>query len=211
MTTSFTLSFRAMKMVRLRTIFAVEKPAVRLCYAVAVRIRELFSITAISSILLLWGTVPANAQGAVTATTDAQRQFSNISAAVANNTVASIDILHMPDEVETRASVTPENLERWFDFRITINKAREWAGRDRLVKTFRSTTVSPSLHMSDLRSAIAFNDSDGKRIGTLYVGRYFGKYLMQFDDADGAVEKTPVKFNGELTTWLKEMIPSPLR
>jgi hypothetical protein len=187
---------------------AVEEPAVR--PAQAVGFSKNLSRAVGASILLLCNGIAAAGQGTA-ATIDAQRQFSNISAAVANNTVASIGILHMPDEVETRASVTPENLERWFDFRITINKAREWAGRDRLVKTFRSTTVSPSLHMSDLRSAIAFNDSDGKRIGTLYVCRYFGKYLMQFDDADGAVEKTPVKFNGELTTWLKEMIPSPLR
>jgi hypothetical protein len=183
-----------------------EEPAVLLAQATGFR-KNLFRAV-VASILLACNGIAA---GQGTAASDAQKQLSNITAALANNTVASIDILHMPDEVETRASVTPENLERWFDFRITINKAREWAGRDGLVKTLRSTTVSPGPRMPDLRSAIVFNGTDGKRIGTLYVGRYFGKYLVQFDSPDGAVEKIPVKFNSELTKWLKEMIPSPLR
>jgi hypothetical protein len=187
----------------------VEEPAVRVRSLITLRICNLFAIAAVATILLFWSTAAAHGQGATVS--DAQKELPNITAALANNTVASIDILHMPDEVETRASVTPENLERWFDFRITINKAREWAGRDELVRALKSTKASPSPRMADLRSAIVFNSPDRKRIGTLYVGRYFGKYLGQSDGADGAIKETPVKFSGDLSMWIKQMIPSPLQ
>src|SRR5205814_1956333 len=115
----------------------VEEPAVWLARVIC-GFRKNLSRAIVPSILLLCNGIAAAGQSDAAAATDAQKQFSNITSALANNTVASIDILHMPDAVETRASVTPENLERWFDFRITINKAREWAGRDEFVKTLRS-------------------------------------------------------------------------
>ena len=158
-----------------------------------------------------WVVGAASAQNSSAPDAGVQKELDNITTSLANGSVASIDILHMPDEVETRASVTPENLERWFDYRITISKVREWVGRNELRETMKSTKVALNSRMPDLRSAVIFYGSNGKRIGALCLGRYFGRYIGQFGGAEGSIGNTPVKFNGDLSTWLKHMIPSSLQ
>jgi hypothetical protein len=116
-----------------------------------------------------------------------QKQLAEITNSLMNGSVTSIDILHMPDRIETRASVNPGNLEKWSQCRITINRVSEWAGRDELIATMKSTKILPSSQMPDLRSVIIFNGDDGKRIGALYFGRFFGRYFGQFGSSDGAV------------------------
>lgn len=142
---------------------------------------------------------------------DPQKQFADLAESLANGSVSSIDILHMPDLIETRASVAPANLESWFRCRVTISKVGEWSGRKELVEIMKSSAVTRESRMPDLRSAVIFYASDGHRIGTLYLGRYFGRYVGQFGGAAGAVGDTPVSFKGNLPTWLKRMIPSPLQ
>ena len=184
----------------------VEEPAVWLAQATG--FRKNLSRAVGASILLLCNGIAAAGQGTA-ATSNAQKQLSNITSALANSSVASIDICMARCGRNSRVCPSGE-FGAMVDFRITINRACEWAGRDELVKTLRSTTVLPSLRLPDLRSAIVFKGVDGKRIGTLYIGRYFGT-LGNSDGANGAVGKITVKFNGELSKWIKEMIPSPLR
>ena len=189
----------------------VEEPAIRLLRQTACVIGKSIAFVAAFGIVLLWTTRMADAQTTPASRADAQEQLNSLTTALANGSVASIDILHMPDGTETRASVTPENLEKWWDSRITISKVGEWAGRNELVDTMKSTKTDPNPRMPDLRSAVIFNDSSGNRIGALYFGRYFGKYIGQFGGAEGSIGNTPVKFNGGVSTWLKHMIPSSLQ
>ena len=183
----------------------MEEPAVRLRH----RISGVISLAALLAIALLICSF-ATAQSAP-GINEAKKQLALITDSLANRAVSSIEILHMPDQVETRASVTPENLEKWFDFKIAVNKVNEWSGRDNLVKVLRTTALTKGSRMVGMHSAIIFNGSGGKRIGTLYVGRFFGRYLDQFDGADGAIANVPVSFKGDLSTWLKDMIPTSLR
>jgi hypothetical protein len=167
---------------------------------------------AVLGLLLLSIVGSGRADGTASASEiDPQKQFSDLAESLANGSVASIDILHMPDLVETRVSVAPANLESWFGSRVTINKVGQWSGREELVEIMKSSAVTRKSQMPDLRSAVIFYASDGHRIGTLYLGRYFGRYLGQFGGAAGAVGDTPVSFKGNLPTWLKRMIPSPLQ
>ncbi len=189
----------------------VEEPAFSSPLQTARVAGERITLVAVLGALLLWMACAAGAQKVSDSQSDAQKQLSNITNSLANSSITSIDILHMPDRMETRASVNPENLERWFDSRITINKVREWAGRDELLGAMKSTRVAPNTRMPDLRSAIIFNGSDGQRVGVLYFGRYFGRYLGQFGGAEGAIGNIPVSFKGSLSTWLKNTIPSSLQ
>lgn len=102
-------------------------------------------------------------------------------------------------------------MDKWWECRITISKVTEWAGRDEIVEVMRSTKMAPIPRMPDLRSAVISSDSYGNKIGTLYFGRYFGSYIGQFGGAEGSIGGTPVSFKGELSSWLKDMIPSKLR
>ncbi len=187
----------------------VEEPAVRLLRQIACASAK-SAATVTFGIVLLWA-CPSGAQTTPKSQTETQKELDTLTASLANGSIASIDILHMPDHLETRASVTPENLEKWSDYRITIRKVSEWAGRGELVETMKSTKVAPDSRMPDMRSAIVFNDAHGSRIGALYFGRFFGRYMGQFGGAEGSIGSAPVKFNGDLATWLKQMIPSSLR
>jgi hypothetical protein len=137
------------------------------------------------------------------AETDAQREFNALTTALANGSVMTIDVLHMPDSAETRVGVTPELLEKWFESRVTINKVDEWSGRNELVKVMKSSETSTAARTPDLRSAIIFYDSKGQRIGAVYFARFFR--------AEGVVGSLPISFKGNLGSWLKEMIPSSLQ
>jgi hypothetical protein len=110
------LSFRAKKIVRSRTIFTVEEPAFH-------RRRRASFYVAGCAILIGSFIALSNAQSA-TADSDVQKQFSNITTALQNRKVASIEILHMPDGVMTRASVSPANLERWFEIPCRNSQSR---------------------------------------------------------------------------------------
>jgi hypothetical protein len=80
----------------------VEEPAVRLLRQTACVVGRSVSLAAAFGILLLW-TGLAGAQTLVPQT-DAQKELETITASLANGSVATIDILHMPDEVETLSS-----------------------------------------------------------------------------------------------------------
>jgi hypothetical protein len=188
----------------------VEEPAVSLPWQGTCTFDKFVAFLAALGFLLLW-TGMASAQTTPGAESEAQKQLSDLTTSLANGSVARIDILHMPDRIETRASVTPETLEGLSDCRITISKVTEWAGRSELVEAMKSTKVALNPRMPDLRSAVIFSDSRGNRIGALYFGRYFGRYVGQFGGAEGSIGRTPVSFKGDLPRWLKDMIPATLR
>jgi hypothetical protein len=189
----------------------MEEPAVRLLRQTACAVGKSVALFAALGIVLLWITGTAGAQPAAGTQNEAQKQLSDLTTSLANGTVATVDILHLPDGMETRASVSPEKMDKWWQYRITISKVTEWGGRDAIVEVMRSTTVAPIPRMPDLRSAVIFSDSHGNKIGTLYFGRYFGSYIGQFGGAEGSIGGTPVSFKGALSSWLKDMIPSKLR
>lgn len=172
--------------------------------------RVLIFIAALGLVLFL---VPGMAGAQVTpgSQSEVQKELDNLTTSLANGSVATIDILHMPDRMETRASVKPENLETWWDCRITIGKVTEWSGRHELVETMKHTRLVSDSKIPDLRTAVVFIDSHGQRIGEVYFGRYFGSHVGRFSGAEGSVGNVPVKFNGSLANWLKEMIPPLLR
>jgi hypothetical protein len=142
-------------------------------------------------------------QHAVGLESEVQKQLSNFVIALAGGSVVRIDFLHMPDQMETRASVGPEELEKWAFSRITISNIDEWAGRDELVEVMKGTSVTKAPRMPDLRSAVILYAHDDKRIGTLYFERFFR--------TEGAIGSTPVSFRGGLPNWLKHTIPSSLQ
>ena len=92
-----------------------------------------------------------------------------------------------------------------------LTKVQDWSGRDELLKILGATTVKSGDRMADLRSAIVFTGLNGKRIGVVYFGRFFGRYLGETGAAQGAIGNRPVLISGKLSAWLKQMIPPTLQ
>jgi hypothetical protein len=126
---------------------------------------------------LLAGSFKAIAQN-VPGISEAKKQLALITDSLANRAVSSIEILHMPDQMETRASVTPENLGKWFDFKVTVNKVNEWSGQDNLIKVFRTTTPTEGSRMGDMRSQLS---------SMVLTASVLGRYMLVGSLADISV------------------------
>src|SRR5579863_2832996 len=86
----------------------VEEPAVCLLRQTACTIGKYVVLVAAIGLMFLWTPGLAIAQTTPTSKSGPQKQMDALTTSLANGSVASIDILHIPDEVETRISVTPE-------------------------------------------------------------------------------------------------------
>jgi hypothetical protein len=148
----------------------MEEPAVRLLRQTACAVGKSVALFTALGIVLLWITGTAGAQPAAGTQNEAQKQLSDLTTSLANGTVATVDILPLPDGMETRASVSPEKMDQWWQCRITISKVTEWGGRDAIVEVMRSTTVAPIPRMPDLRSAVIFSDSMATRSERCILG-----------------------------------------
>jgi hypothetical protein len=93
-------------------------------------------------------------------------------------------------------------LDQQFFYKIVIRDVRGSAERDELVKVIKSLTVSQREEIPDVRSAVVFHDSEGRRV----VGLYFDK-----SGQAGSLDNVAVSFTGGLFSWIQRMFPARLR
>jgi len=122
-----------------------------------------------------------------------QLQVDDLATKVANGEIGKMEILHIPSRVLTRTAITPDMVERQFDYRLTIRDVRDWILQKKLVAALKSVKVQPQPEMTDLRWGAVFYGVDGTRIGAVYFDIWGKK---------GAVDSTPVSFSGDLFKWL---------
>jgi hypothetical protein len=144
--------------------------------------------------LLLAGSIPACSQAEkVKATSPVQPEVDAVAAKLGNGEIGRIEIFQIPDEVLTRTRITPEMLERQFDYRLTIRDVRGGAYQQTLTEIMRSIAVQPTAEMADLRWGVIFYNIDESRALSLYFDK---------SGSNGAVGMTPVAFKGDLFKWL---------
>lgn len=136
------------------------------------------------------------------ATNVAQKKVEDLAARLAGGGVAKVRILHVPARVLTRTRLTPEMLERQFQYELTIRDIRGNTYEKRLGELAKSTSVEPQPDMPDLRWGIIFYDPSGDAITALYFNS---------SGSQGAVGDLPVSFSGGLFAWLKENFSGSLR
>lgn len=123
----------------------------------------------------------------------AQLQVDTLIAKLANFDIGMVEILQIPPEVETPWAVSPDMLEKQFQYKLIIRNIRVGAGRDKLLEAMKSVSVVPQSRMPDIRWGLIFYDASEKRVGAVY--------LNQFGDS-GVVGDIPVSFKGKLFKWL---------
>jgi len=116
-------------------------------------------------------------------------------AKLAKGEIGRVEVLQIPPEVLTRTRITPEMLERQFDYKFTIHDVRGGAYRKGLLEAMRSVEVGPRSEMPDLRWGIVFYDVHDMRVGALYFDKTGSR---------GAVDNAPVSFRGDFFKWLKD-------
>lgn len=123
----------------------------------------------------------------------AHTQVEVITAKLDNYQIGRVEILQIPPYVLTRTRITPDMLEKQFDYKLTIRDMRGGAYRDGLLEAMKSVVVQPESEMADIRWGIIFYGLEDRRLGAIYFDKWGGH---------GAVGNVPVSFKGKLFKWL---------
>src|SRR5208282_5162594 len=91
---------------------------------------------------------------------------------VAPEQVQRVEILYFPERVLVRAALSPERLEQLYQYKLEIRDVRESAEWQRLLPLLRETSVTPSGHSYDHRTAVLLFDKDGQRIASVYFDQF---------------------------------------
>jgi len=122
-----------------------------------------------------------------------QSQIDSIATKLFKREIGKIEILQIPPEISTRTRITPEILEKQFDYKLTIRDARGGVYREKLAELLKSLVVRPQSEMPDIRWGIIFYNVDDSRVGAIYFDKWGSR---------GAVADIPVSFKGDLFKWL---------
>ena len=124
----------------------------------------------------------------------AQLQIEAIATNLASGGIEKIEILQIPIRILTRTRITPEMLERQFQYKLTIRDIRGSAYQSGMTAALKTEIAEPTTDMSDIRWGIMFYGSNDVRLGSLY-----------FDGSghSGVVDRTPVSFKGQFFGWLE--------
>ena len=120
--------------------------------------------------------------------------FASITAAVDQGRVGRIEVFQVPGNIETRAAIKPEDLEKISYTKIVVRDLRAMSYRDELGRVFKSTSVQPRERTADLRIGLALYSREDVRLGSIYCDRW---------GHDGAVDDSPAKFQGDICDRLK--------
>jgi hypothetical protein len=112
---------------------------------------------------------------------------------IQSRAIASVVVLHMPDDVLTRVAVTPELMWKWAETKVILDDAQ----RAKLQSLIDATNAKPSPEKSDLRWGILFYNSSGIEIASVFVDHFGQK---------GYVNNQPVQFSKNLSTPLHLLI-----
>jgi hypothetical protein len=111
--------------------------------------------------------------------------------------VQRVEILYFPERVLVRAALSPERLEQLYQYKLEIRDVRESAEWQQLLSQLRETSVKPSGHGYDHRTAVLLFDQNGRRVGSVYFGQ-FGR--------DGTIDGESGTIAGGLYHWAKSLL-----
>jgi hypothetical protein len=116
---------------------------------------------------------------------------------VAPERVQRVEILYFPERVLVRAALSPERLEQLYQYKLEIRDVRESAEWQRLPSLLRETSVKPSGHAYDHRTAVLLFDKDGRRIASVYFDQF---------GTGGTINGEPGMISGGVYRWAKSLL-----
>jgi hypothetical protein len=126
----------------------------------------------------------------------AQAQTAN-PLSVAAEQVQRVEILYFPERILVRAALSPEKLEQAYQYKLEIRDVRESAEWQRLPSLLRETSVKPSGHAYDHRTAVLLFDKDGRRIASVYFDQF---------GTGGTIDGESGAISGDIYHWAKSLL-----
>jgi hypothetical protein len=111
--------------------------------------------------------------------------------------VQRVEILYFPERVLVRVALSPERLERLYQYKLEIRDVRESTEWKRLPSLLRETSVKPSGHEYDHRTAVLLFDQNGGRIASVYFDQF---------GAGGTLNGDSGLITGNLYYWAKSLL-----
>jgi len=116
---------------------------------------------------------------------------------VAPEQVQRVEILYFPERVLVRAALSPERLEQLYQYKLEIREVCESAEWQRLFPLLRETSVEPSGHAYDHRTAVLLFDKEGRRIASMYFDQF---------GAGGTINGESGTISGGIYRWAKSLL-----
>jgi len=114
--------------------------------------------------LLFFILIAGCAQGeGVKTSSPIQLQVDSLAAKLANKEIGKIEILQIPAYILTRTRITPQMLEKQYDYKLTIRDVRNGVHQQKLIKAAKSVVVQVVADMSDIRWGVIFYDRNDTR------------------------------------------------
>jgi hypothetical protein len=116
---------------------------------------------------------------------------------VTSEQVQRVEILYFPERVSVRAALSPEGLEQLYQYKLEIRDVRESAEWQRLPSLLRETSVKPSGHTYDHRTAVLLFGKDGRRIASVYFDQF---------GTGGTIDGESGMISGGIYRWAKSLL-----
>ena len=116
--------------------------------------------------------------------------------------IQRVEILYFPERVLVRAALSPERLEQLYQYKLEIRDVRESTEWQRLLPLLRETSVTPSRHSYDHRTAVLLFDKDGRRIAAVYFDQF---------GTGGTVNGESGTISGGIYRWAKALLNGVVR
>ena len=143
-----------------------------------------------------------------------QSELDSLAAKLEANQIGRIEIFQISPRVLTPVRIAPQMLETQFEYKLTIADIRGRPHQQQLVERLKSSIVTPCEDAADLRFGLVFYapqrivfepqtpDMNETRAAGLYFDASGGR---------GAVNGTPVTFQGRLFSWLNATFSKSLQ
>ena len=106
--------------------------------------------------------------------------------------ITRIEVFHVPVRVETPVALSAGDLERTFDYRLTLQTSPSPHATKTLVSALRDSRVYESNDKPDVRFGVIFYGPNANRVGSIYLGG---------DCKRGQVDQISIEYVGGLCSW----------
>jgi hypothetical protein len=116
-----------------------------------------------------------------------------------NRQITRIEILHVPDNLETRTRVSPEVLRKISRTRAILENPWESAHSEGLITSLNEVKSAKTRETGEIRWGILFFDAGGKEISAIYLSS---------DGSLGIFQGVSLSLTGRVLNWAKSSIRS---
>jgi len=169
-----------------------RRPWQRPCQRREPKMRPLL-LTIVVAVALVSCTAPMSRRES----TPARERLQSLASRLEAGSIEVVEVYCIPEGVETPVALSPADLERTFDYRLTLKTSASPASMKKLAAALRGSNVWESTNPADMRFGLVFYDQDKIRRGAVYLAG---------DCTKGQIDEITVGYGGRLCSWVDDAL-----